>query len=243
MSVGPDGAPIPPAVVEDPTAEGDARNAEAEANKGRMIASLQAKVAEGKQAKAERDRLIEENDRLKRALSPAAPGSGVDPHQQFRQTMDWAEGRVDGNVDPVAAVAVRNATDNALLNDRLEERDALDEIGDADTRKAVKAQLAALKQNGMGGADAVSIALAQVKARQADEMTVENARLQEALRVAQTPPAQAPPTHHRGVPAAELKSRTFDSLGSFEEAVAGMSSLERLKVEEMIDKGEVKFKR
>jgi hypothetical protein len=246
MATEPDGAPnVDPAAVEaDPTADDAARNAEAEANKGKLIKSLQDKVAEGKEAKARAEQLEAENERLRRALSPAAPGTGVDPRQQrIRETVDWAEGRLDkdGKRDPVAGVVIDLVTDNELLRQRLEEKEALDDIEDKATKRAVKAHIASELRSGRQ-LD-VKAALAEVEAASLEETRAENARLQEALRVAQAPAGVTPPTHQRSVPATELKSRSFDSLEDFDAAKAGLSTFDRLKLEEEIDKGTVKVKR
>jgi hypothetical protein len=246
MTPEPDDDPnVDPAAVDtDPPADDEARNAETEEHRGKLIKSLQDKVAEGKQAKARADALEAENERLRRALSPAAPGSSVDPRQhRIRETVAWAEGQKnkDGSKDPVAGVVVDLLTDNEILRQRLEEKEALDEIEDKATKRKVREHIASeLRQ---GRQLDVKAAKAEVEAADLEETRAENLRLQEALKTAQAPAGVTPPTHQRSVPATELKSRTFESLEDFDAAKSSLSTFERLKLEEQIDKGTVKVKR
>lgn len=223
-----------------PPADG-AQNAGADENQGRLIAGLQEKAARVNEAERKARELAEENERLRRAQSPAASAPGVDPrHKRVRDTYDYATGRM-GDPDPVAGVAIDALTEIEMMRQREAERDALDEIEDDATRRKVKAHLADNRKQGRE-LD-VKAARAEVEAAEAEELRAENARLQAALKQAQAPAGAAPPTMHRDVPAATLKARTFGSLDEYQEATKGLSTFERLKLDEAIDRGEVKVSR
>ena len=195
-------------------------------------------------AKAERTNAAEreaaeakaEVERLRRAQSPAAHSPGVDPRQQqLREAYAWAQGK-DGQLpDPVAAVSIDNAIRNEMLQNRLAERDALDEIDDPVLRKAVKKQLDADNQR-LGGTADVKAALAEIRAAKLEEVEAENARLNEALRSAQAPSGTAPPTHSREVSASTLKARTMSEEQNQQELLK-MTPLQRMARAEEVEKG------
>lgn len=218
------------------TAGDDAQNASVEENKGKLIQSLQNTVAESRR---ERDEARAELERVRKAQSPAAPNPHADSAtKQFREAVAWASGeRGDGHPDEIAAVTVRNATDNAILAERLAERDALDEIEDGDTRKAVKKELEALKREGLGGAGAVDLALKAVKAAQVDELQAENERLRNAFKNAQATPGAAPQTHSREMPASQLKPQVMTAQEAEDHLKTIRDPLARMAFAEDIEKG------
>jgi hypothetical protein len=188
----------------------------------------------------ERKQLAEENERLRRAQSPAAPSPGADPRQQaFRDTHAWAQGKDGLNPDPVARVALEAAIGNETLRAELAEREALEDIDDPSLRKEVRKHMQDNRRNGRE-LD-VKAALAEVQVSSAEEMRAENARLQEALRTAQRPNGAAPVLQSREVSASALKARTV-SQDEWEESRRGLSSLELAKLEEQVGKGEIKIK-
>ena len=220
------------------------QNADPDDNQKKLMQTLQEKAARVNAAEREAAELKAENERLKRAQTPAGPTPGVDSRQQrLRETFAWAQGQKDaeGRPDPVAGAVIDLATDTELLRQRLLEKEALDDIYDKDLRKQVREHLDTNRRQGRE--IDVAAAKAEIESREAEELREENRRLTEALRVAQAPAGTAPPTHHQPVPASTLKARQFDTLEDYEQSKRGMSTFERLAMDEKLEKGEVVVKR
>lgn len=243
MSVGPDDAVVDPAAVTDPTADEAARNAEAEANKGKLIASLQEKAARVNEAERRAAAAEAEAERLRKAQTPAAPSPNLDPRQQrLRETFAWAQGQKDaeGRPDPVAGAVIDLATENELMRQQLAEKAELDEIEDPAIRKQVRAHLNENRK--LGREIDVQSAVDAIKAQEAESLRAENERLQAALKAAQAPSGVTPPTHHATVPASTLKARTLTE-DEYEEELKGLPVLERMKKHEEVEQGLIRIRR
>lgn len=241
MSVSPDGGVVDPAAVEpDPTADEATRNAETEANKGKLIASLQEKAARVNAAEARAAAAEAEAERLRRAQSPAAHSNGTDPRQtRAEKVKAWAEGRgvADESGDVVAQDVLDLREELRMTQQEMANMRAIDGIKDDEKRTKVQEHFNANRHR-LGDPKA---ALAEVEAAEAVTLREENERLAKALREAQQPPGVAPPTHHQAVPASTLRARTMSEI-EYKDSRRGLSTFDLLKVEEQLDKGEIKLK-
>jgi hypothetical protein len=222
------------------------RNAEAAENQGKLIASLQEKAARVNAAEAEAKAAREELERMRQALSPAAPITAADPRaDRIAKARQWAEGTAQPGAqpDPVAGLVLDVLDELKMTQQEVANLRAIDKIGDAALADKVQKHF---NENRHRLGD-VKAARAEVEAellrKQIEEEKAERERLAEALRIAQAPTGTAPPTHHREVGAPTLKAQTFDTLEDFEEAMKGKPTLERLAMQEAVEKGTIKIKR
>jgi hypothetical protein len=224
------------------TADSAERNAAEEENKGKLIASLQEKANRVNVAEAEAKTLRDMVAALTRsAQTPAAPSNaGSRDEALWAQAEAWANGTADPTkgVDPAAWVAMKALNEARMTQEETAHMMALNRIKDDDLREATEKHFRA-NRNRLGD---VKAALAEVKAEKAGEQEAEIARLNEALRKAQQPAGQTPPTLHREVPASKMTPRTLTE-DEYEEARRGKSSFELLKMEEEVDAGTLKVRR
>ncbi len=189
-----------------------ARNAEAEANKGKLIASLQEKAARLKDAEARALAAEAQVAALTRpASSPAASGNGGDEREQrIAEAREWAEGRRDpkGNKDPVAGVVLDVLDELRMTQAELQNLRKLDRITDETKRDKVQKHFDANRHR-LGDIDAAQAEIERVeladtlKARDAE---LEKLRKEFALSASKRDP-NVIATVDREVTAAEHKER------------------------------------
>lgn len=215
MSEAADGGAVEPdAVAGDPTQDDAARNADAEANRGRLIASLQEKAARVNAAEARAAALEAQIVALTRpAQSPAAQGNGDDPRQErIAQARDWADGRMDkdGKKDPVAGLVLDVLDELRMTQDEVKNLRKLDRITDEAKRERVQKHFEA-NTHRLGDIDA---AKAEIDAKELAEL---NRAQQEQIdkltkAMAQSAAARGPNvarTVDKEVTAGEFKERTM----------------------------------
>jgi hypothetical protein len=219
-----------------------ARNAEAE-NRNKLIATLEQSVDAERKEKA---RLAAENEALRRAQSPAAPTAGDTSREaRLAKIKAFAEGTaVPGlDPDPTSAALLETMGELEMTQREIGYRRMFDRLKfeNDDERREVEAAFD--NNRNLYGTPEVARAAVREKKLEArlEAEAAKAAQLAEALRVAQAPNGTAPPTHYRSVSALELKAREI-TREELDQATAGMSSFERLAIEEQIDKGEIKVR-
>ncbi len=157
----------------------------------------------------------------------------------------WANGQhpdAPGKKDATSLLVIQQGIELAQAEQRAAEREALADIDDRATREAVKKHLA--NERKAGRDIDVQGAQAEVEAANADKYKAEIADLNERLRAAEEqtkPNGTAPPTHHRDTPASTVKTKPMTA-GEYEDAKRGLSTFERLKLEEQVDRGEIRIR-
>lgn len=231
-----DGAINQPEAGQEPaTPAADERNAAEDENKGKLIASLQEKAARVNAAEAKAAELQTRLEALERAQSPAARGPGLDPRaERLAEVKKWA----DTGADPAASLILDLVSELDMTQREIANLRAIDKIPDPVKQKKVEDHF----RNNRHRLGDVKGALAEVEAEELADKQAEIDRLNAALRQAQQPPGTAPPTHHREVPASAIRAREVTA-EEYEESRKGLSSLDLLKMEEAVDRGEIHVRR
>ena len=189
-----------------------ARNAEAEANRNKLLAELEQKAARVNAAEAEAARLKAENEALKRPPSPAAGSAGDDPRAaRLERVRAYAEGTADPNLgkDEVAGAVLDLMQELEMTQRELGNLHRLGKINDEEVEQEFQ------KNRNLYGTP--EVARQVVEGRRAAERekkaNEEAERLRAALAASQN---RLDPNHVRThapteITAVELKSRMTDA--------------------------------